>query len=494
MAWSIFDQPNGNLLATAWAVELLQAIGAPANPSTLQMVFDWEASEGGGGKYNPLNQGPVPDNPALTSTGEQYGGGAADFVSWEAGLAGAVAYLTMPNYSAVKNALVSGDGHAAAQALWQSPWAASHYGYGANWSSRPYVQASPTELAQAAQAAGFQTGIAANAGQIGGQSQGGIVGATGGTGDQLPGASGAGSAGTGLSMSDIPAVDSYIRQNFGSDAWLLDIPQVKQVLEQDAVNGLDSTRMLADVQQTDWWKTTSAAVRQFDEDQATNPADYSFTAPGSKASQSLIGIQTAAAKNGVQLDQSTAQTLALDALKYGWNDAQMQAAIGAHVNSQNAPTVYKQLQAAAGQYLLNVSPQTLQSWATNIAGGTQTMDQFAAYLSQNAKVKWSGMAPMIDQGLTPNQIVDSYRQEAARTMEVDPNSIDFVNNPIYSKILDYVPPGQTGNTPEDVQHRMMTQSEMDQYLKTQPSYQYTQGARNSGSAVSQAILQTWGKT
>ena len=133
MAWSIFSGGNGDQLAVAWAVALLGALGIQANPQNLQFVFDWEKSEGGGGAYNPLNQGPVPGRPDL-SGGTQYGGGASDYNGWQAGIAGAVAYLNMANYTNVLAAMRGGNYWQMAQALWASPWAASHYGNGRNLS------------------------------------------------------------------------------------------------------------------------------------------------------------------------------------------------------------------------------------------------------------------------------------------------------------------------------------------------------------------------
>lgn len=139
MPWSIFTQGGGTAAAADWADELLQADQAPINPTTERFVYDWETSEGGGGAYNPLNQGPVPGQPALTTTGSQYGGGAADFASPAAGIAGAVDYLNMPAYAGVQQALKAGTSYQAmTTALWNSPWASSHYGYGANWQSPPF--------------------------------------------------------------------------------------------------------------------------------------------------------------------------------------------------------------------------------------------------------------------------------------------------------------------------------------------------------------------
>lgn len=106
-------------------------------------MYDWEKSEGGGGKFNPLNQGPVPDDPSLTTTGQQFGGGAADFASWQAGITGAVDYLNMPDFQSIKAALQQSNYDEARSALIASPWAASHYNGGANFSSATPPGAAP---------------------------------------------------------------------------------------------------------------------------------------------------------------------------------------------------------------------------------------------------------------------------------------------------------------------------------------------------------------
>lgn len=137
MAWSIFTDGGGKGAALTWAQTLLTKIGAPVNADTTQVVYDWEVSEGGGGKYNPLNQGPVPGHTELASTGSQYGGGAADYTSWDAGLTGAADYLNMSNYVQIKQALIAGDAAAARSAIVASPWASSHYGNGASFSTEP---------------------------------------------------------------------------------------------------------------------------------------------------------------------------------------------------------------------------------------------------------------------------------------------------------------------------------------------------------------------
>lgn len=146
MAWSIFTDGGGDQVAVGWAQQFLTALGAPVTPGNVQFVYDWEKSEGGGGKYNPLNTGPVSQHPEWTTTGEQFGGGAADYASWDAGISGPVYYLQhyqQDTYSKILQALKANDPVGARAALIASPWAASHYGGGANFSSAPVPGGQP---------------------------------------------------------------------------------------------------------------------------------------------------------------------------------------------------------------------------------------------------------------------------------------------------------------------------------------------------------------
>jgi hypothetical protein len=143
MAWSIFTDGGGPEVAVGWAQQALRQIGAPVTPGNVQFMYDWEKSEGGGGKFNPLNQGPVPGQPNLTTTGQQYGGGAADYASWQAGLLGFQDYMNMSNYTGIRDALIANQPTKARALLFASPWASSHYGGGSKWSNVPVPGGSP---------------------------------------------------------------------------------------------------------------------------------------------------------------------------------------------------------------------------------------------------------------------------------------------------------------------------------------------------------------
>jgi hypothetical protein len=142
MAWSIFTQGGGKGSAVTYAQDLLQSLGVPQSTQNVQFVYDWEVSEGGGGAFNPLNVGPYE---GLATTGQQYGGGAADYPSYSASIK-AVTDLLNKSYPTIVTALKSSSYSGAEQALWASPWAGSHYGYGSMWSTETPPGATPINL------------------------------------------------------------------------------------------------------------------------------------------------------------------------------------------------------------------------------------------------------------------------------------------------------------------------------------------------------------
>jgi LysM repeat protein len=135
--WSIFNQPGGQAQAVGFARALLRALGAPTTPGKLQVIYDWQVSEGSGGWYNPLNGG---DFGGLAVSGQQYGGGANNYPDLSTNvraMAGILLNDPQYGYGAIVSALRGGSSSAARAAILDSEWAASHYGYGASFSDAP---------------------------------------------------------------------------------------------------------------------------------------------------------------------------------------------------------------------------------------------------------------------------------------------------------------------------------------------------------------------
>jgi hypothetical protein len=92
--------------AEAWAVAILDGLGAPQTSANINSLIDWFGMEGGGGSNNPLNVSvaSVGGEGAINSDGVQNIATPSD------GVASTVAFLTGNNYSAIVSAFKSGAG------------------------------------------------------------------------------------------------------------------------------------------------------------------------------------------------------------------------------------------------------------------------------------------------------------------------------------------------------------------------------------------------
>jgi len=306
-------------------------------------------------------------------------------------------------------------------------------------------------------------------------------------------------AGPAPPMSDIPALVDYIKQNFPDDAWLLNVPEVATTLEQAVSAGLTPDQIKAKMQQTDWWKHTSQAQIAYDQLKNQNPEELNFRDPGSKANAVLANINSVAASVGLTgMSPAALQQVALQAMQYGWSNQQIQQHLGSMVRvtpngagvTSNDMALLAQLEQASGKYLYNPTQTMLNSYAQGIASGRMTMDTYNAFLAEQAAQKYPSMAEAIMAGATPDQIVDPLRTEAASLMEVTPGQVNFISDPLYSKILNYTPPPVGGKAQAP---RVMSTSEMDTYLRGTDQYGHTQGARDSASDLSASILKNFGE-
>lgn len=116
-----------------WAKLVLVDGGWPVTEENVTFMMRWMRQENGADNWfnrnNPLNNG----------QGSGGGSGLGSYTDLVEAAFYAAQNLTSGRYPAIDAALQRGDSaDATAQALWASPWASSHYGYGTHWSSRPY--------------------------------------------------------------------------------------------------------------------------------------------------------------------------------------------------------------------------------------------------------------------------------------------------------------------------------------------------------------------
>jgi hypothetical protein len=124
--------PPGRDLGTrsGWAKALLAADSLPVTACDMSAVTEWEIREGGG-FGNQAENDPLNLNPGAGSNWPGYAAiGAWAFPTAAIGLSYTVRTLNLPAYGGIRSALEAGiSAQAVCDAIEDSPWASSHYGY-----------------------------------------------------------------------------------------------------------------------------------------------------------------------------------------------------------------------------------------------------------------------------------------------------------------------------------------------------------------------------
>jgi hypothetical protein len=450
MAWSIFSDGGGSGAALTWAQQFLEALGAPLSASNITFVYQWEESEGVGGVYNPLNQGTVPGNSALTNSGDQYGGGAANYISWEAGIQGAVDYLHMSNYAGVYSALKAGDGSQAQQALFSSPWASSHYGYGSAWSS-----ATPPSSGTALDSSG------------------------GGVNEVLQPYSPT----TNVTATVNP---QELAQQYGyAYSMLQAIPELKTLFNQAVSGQWDATRFQAALLNTKWYQDHSAAQRAWAAEGFTDPATQQ-----AQLSSQMQEVQLAASKLGANLAPAEVKALATDYLQDGWNTDQLQHAMTQWINfdangalggtSGDDEMTLRSLAADNG---VSISNNWILNVVRHISTETTSLEDAEGYVRQQAEKLFPNYSKLIASGQNMSDLAAPYMSDYQKILEVAPGQTSLYD-PTMIKALQYKDPTGENTT--------MPMWQFDQNLRNDPRWLKTQNAQDTTMGVGRQILQDFG--
>jgi hypothetical protein len=223
-------------------------------------------------------------------------------------------------------------------------------------------------------------------------------------------------------------VDDIVNQLYGYSGWALQIPEVGNILRKAAVANWSPDMLKAALIETTWWKTSSASARTFAENMANDPASINaqIAQGANKIRQELMAL-------GVTLDDSRIQEVATEAIKFAWDDSQTKLALRGEM--MRSPDMAKSkigtdFKALASQYAVPLSDASIAVWSANVVSGTQSDEQFREYLSAQAQSRFRDNAPLtkwLQGGGTVSQYFDPYKQYAAQTLGVNPDTIDLTD-------------------------------------------------------------------
>lgn len=316
-----------------------------------------------------------------------------------------------------------------------------------------------------------------------------ISGQTPGAGGPAPGtAGGPGAGGTPQSEKQLTPAErrANLEAMYGWAAVFLDDPEVAKIVNDVASGAISETQANRQWLNSNFYKTTSAAERAWRTLEKSDPADARMQMEGQ-----VTSIASRANGLGIDLDPARARQIAEMSKRFGWSDQQIAGAIAseAKYDPSGAKTgVLAQIKGAQQSQLVPMSDQAMTSWAQAIIGGSQTMDDFNAYLKDQAKSLFPSMAGWLDRtpGGTVATYLDPYSQQISKTLGMPAGDIDWTD-PKWFRFVNQVDP-KTG------ERSVMDIADVSRTVITDSQYGYDQTAngKQAKAGLAKTILQQWG--
>lgn len=287
-----------------------------------------------------------------------------------------------------------------------------------------------------------------------------------------------------------------IQANFPAMAWLFDDPEIGPLLR-DAVDpniGFSPNTFQAKVMSTNWWRSRSAAKRNWEILTHNDPAEAARQRTGL-----IANINYMASQMGVQLSGAQQSFVAELALQDGLdaNDPRIRQAITSIFLSGEAvgtgagaiDSLTKQIfHMGKTDYFLPISggqQGDAYAWAAKIAEGTKTMEDVEEEWRKRSISLYPHLAEELNAGKTMRDIFSGHMSLIAEELEMSPEEVDLTQGP-WLKVIDTW--DQNAN-----QHRPMTLSEARTLARQDDRWWATSNAKASASGLANQLLSTFGK-
>jgi hypothetical protein len=291
-----------------------------------------------------------------------------------------------------------------------------------------------------------------------------------------------------------PAQDTLsvtqLRQQYGWILNLLDSDPKLKTLFTNAVNGgWTEARFQAALRNTTWYKTHSESFRNAELMRYTDPKQWN-----QRNLQQQADIQAKATALGATLLPADLKRLAYQSLQGAWTDSQMMTTLAGFVPGQAAGAhpggssgqAFDEIRKLSADYMIPYSNDKAATWAVKIATGQSTMEDALTYFKENAKLQNPYMSAAIDAGHTVTEYLDPYRQQAAQTLGIIPDAIDWTQAK-WQQIF-------SATDPKTGQVVPLSLADSTKKIKNDPVYGYDQSApgQNERSTFGHQMLNMFG--
>lgn len=293
---------------------------------------------------------------------------------------------------------------------------------------------------------------------------------------------------------------AYIRENYPALVSVYETtPEVAQIIRDSYINDVPEAKRLQNIQQSTWYKNLGSGEYEYIAGTTTNDMAYS----GKIASrEALVRDSVRTNYASYNLSDDAIKQIAVDSLKYGMGQAQIDESIGKAVTSGQTQAVTapggvaispefatvtassESLKAKAKSFGLNLTDGIIQSYLDGLNSKTYTSEQVDNLFRQQAKSLYPSVAGQLDSG-TLNDATSSYRGIAAQTLGIDSDMVDFTDAK-FKPLLTYKDPGSG-------ESRLMNATEWETHLRGLPEWQKTAAASQTYDKMLSSIQSLFGK-
>ena len=265
-------------------------------------------------------------------------------------------------------------------------------------------------------------------------------------------------------------------------------PELGSLIKNAIQQGWSDDKFQFELEQTNWWKTTSANTRNWETLLIQDPASAQVQLDNRTAL-----LRDTAQRLGITLTSESLARIAEDSIKLGLElTSQLEDIVGSEalrsvgtVSQLRYGYVGNSIRESARKYGVSLSDTTFNEWVNKIAVGAESTETFESYAQQIARTLYPSLNNGFDRGLSFAQMTDPYAQVASRILEIPGAQVDFTN-PKWAQA--FTMKDDKGNPMQ------MSFGEWADYLRTDPSFgwEYTDDAKNRAYTVVNRLGELFG--
>ena len=251
---------------------------------------------------------------------------------------------------------------------------------------------------------------------------------------------------------------------------------------------MSDAMFMAELQKTNWWRTTSRTARDFARRQVEDPETLNLD-----IAKKTADLKQMALDRGFTINDAALNDAALKSIQFGFSDVMvLQHLAQLTLEQAQGPSSLVQgfygqnVRELAAQYGVPLSDTTLTKWVSDIATGNQSLNSFDAYARDLARNLYPSLAKGFDNGLTFGQMTNPYAQVASRILDIPGETIDFTD-PKWAAAFT-----MRNDKGEQMQ---MSFGEWSDYLRTNSAfgYEYTDEAVSKAYNVANDLAKAFGR-